>query len=479
MESAEKTKDSRLARQLIVALPIELGRDDWLLLLRGFIQTECVDKGMCADFAIHDPDGHNPHAHIMLTMRPLDTHGKWQGKTQKEYLCRKADEERGFTAQEFLQAKEDGWEKQYKHKNAAGVSAWLTPTQAAHEPGWERCSKQPKAAKFGRQNPLCARWNSPEQLLDWREAWADAVNRVLEEKQQSSRVTHLSHAALGLDEQPTVHEGSQARNIELQGIKADRCELNRQIRADNKLLRELKAQLAKLSKTVENTVEHIAETLERLRSSLIMLQYRLLVNHKQADTWKRQVNYYRPILQDYHAVTQQLVDKKSEQEQLQTNCNAVSPLQIIQRRQLAEQIAALTEEIEELRSRQAMILHNLDCKNNGEAQRFGSYLDKLEEMQARLVIQRETLMQQYSENMAQYLETANAILPKDLRAVRHCRAALRPDITAEREYLLVDADNFDFSAMQYAERFVDAQIKDNFFNKENASHRHTNRDLSR
>ena len=185
-------------------------------------------------------------------------------------------------------------------------------------------------------------------VLDWREAWADAVNRTLEEKQQSVRVTHLSHAALGLDEQPTVHEGSQARNLELQGIKADRCELNRQIRADNKLLRELKAQLAKLSKVVENTVEHIAETLERLRSSLIMLQYRLLVNRKRADTWKRQVNYYRPILQDYHAVTQQLADKKSEQENLQVNRNVLSPLQINQRRQLAEQIAALTEEIEEL-----------------------------------------------------------------------------------------------------------------------------------
>ena len=46
----------------------------------------------------------------MLTMRPLDAHGKWQGKTQKEYLCRKADEERGFTAQVFLQAKADGCE---------------------------------------------------------------------------------------------------------------------------------------------------------------------------------------------------------------------------------------------------------------------------------------------------------------------------------------------------------------------------------
>ena len=60
--------------------------------------------------------------------------------------------------------------------------------------------------------------NSPEQLLNWREAWASAVNRALEEKQQSARVTHLSHTALGLDEQLTAHEGSQARKLEMQGM---------------------------------------------------------------------------------------------------------------------------------------------------------------------------------------------------------------------------------------------------------------------
>lgn len=288
------------------------------------------------------------------------------------------------------------------------------------------------------------------------------MNRALEEKQQSARVTHLSHAALGLDEQPTVHEGSQARSLELQGIKADRCELNRQIRADNKLLRELKVQLVKLSKTVENTVEHIAETLERLRSSLILLQYRLLVNYKQADTWKRQVNYYRPILQDYHTVTQQLADKKSEQEQLQTSRSAVSPLQIKQRRQLAEQIAALTEEIEELRSRQAMILHNLDCKNNGEAQRFSSYLDKLEEMQEKLAAQRESLAQQFSATTKQYLEIENTIHPKDVDAVYQQCAALRSIITVEREQTLFRESRIDDTSILLAQQIVDTKIGHNY-----------------
>lgn len=49
--------------------------------------------------------------HILLTMRPFDDKGKWQAKTQKEYLCKRGDEEQGFTAAEFKAAQADGWEK--------------------------------------------------------------------------------------------------------------------------------------------------------------------------------------------------------------------------------------------------------------------------------------------------------------------------------------------------------------------------------
>ena len=77
VEAAEKAKDSRLARELIVALPCELGLPEWTAMLRGFIQKQCVGEGMCADLSIHDTDGHNPHAHILLTMRPIDENGQW------------------------------------------------------------------------------------------------------------------------------------------------------------------------------------------------------------------------------------------------------------------------------------------------------------------------------------------------------------------------------------------------------------------
>ena len=101
VEEAEKSKDSRLAREFVVALPVELSCDQWQQLLTEFIQKTLVADGMCADAAIHNTDGQNPHAHILLTVRPLDAQGKWQHKAEKEYVCVKNSEEQGFTAAEF------------------------------------------------------------------------------------------------------------------------------------------------------------------------------------------------------------------------------------------------------------------------------------------------------------------------------------------------------------------------------------------
>lgn len=70
VESVEKTKDSRLARELVVALPSELSLDDWKGMLERFIREQGTELGMCADVNIHDPypPGHNPHSHILFTV---------------------------------------------------------------------------------------------------------------------------------------------------------------------------------------------------------------------------------------------------------------------------------------------------------------------------------------------------------------------------------------------------------------------------
>ncbi|MCU7713109.1 MobA/MobL family protein, partial [Priestia megaterium] len=75
VEKVEKRKDSQLARELNVALPIELNHDQQKELIQSFVQNEFVEKGMVADIAIHRDDANNPHAHIMLTMRNVDQDG--------------------------------------------------------------------------------------------------------------------------------------------------------------------------------------------------------------------------------------------------------------------------------------------------------------------------------------------------------------------------------------------------------------------
>lgn len=83
VEEAEKTKDSRLAREFVVALPKELDKQGWTALLTEFVQENFVADGMCADAAIHDTDGHNPHAHILLAVRPLNEDGTWRTRPKK------------------------------------------------------------------------------------------------------------------------------------------------------------------------------------------------------------------------------------------------------------------------------------------------------------------------------------------------------------------------------------------------------------
>lgn len=265
VEENEKTKDSRLARELVTALPIELDTAAQVKLLREFVKKDFVDLGMCADFAVHDTDGHNPHAHIMLTVRPLNENGTWQYKSEKEYLCIRNGEEKGFTAAEFKTVQKDGWEKQYQYK-AGKKKMYMSPSEA-QTLGYERVSKYPKSSRYGRQNPIAARWNSDQQLNIWRADWAEVINQALKEHGIDFQVDHRSFADRGITEQPTIHEGYIARKIEKNGFTSKRCEVNRQIRADNKLLRELKKQMNKLSETIRGGVTAIAGLLEKMRQN--------------------------------------------------------------------------------------------------------------------------------------------------------------------------------------------------------------------
>ncbi len=75
--------NSQLARRIVLAFPVEVPKEQYLSMIKEFCQEQFVSKGMIADFAIHDKGDGNPHAHILLTLRAMDAHGKWLPKSPK------------------------------------------------------------------------------------------------------------------------------------------------------------------------------------------------------------------------------------------------------------------------------------------------------------------------------------------------------------------------------------------------------------
>ena len=449
VEANEKTKDSRLAREFVVALPIELDKDQWTELLTEYIQTSFVAEGMCADVAIHDTDGHNPHAHIMLTVRPLDEQGKWQYKTEKEYLCIRDGEERGFTAAEFKAVQADGWEKQYQYK-VGRKKVYMAPS-AAEAQGLVRVSKHPKSTKYGRQNPIAEKWNSDEQIVVWRKAWADATNAHLERAGADARIDHRSHAERGLDEQPTIHEGVVARALERKGIIAERCEINRQIKADNALLRELKETIKKLMQAVKNTLPVMAEKLEMLRQNMIIFRYQLLHIATGKSKTNKRLNVLRPELERYLRLAKQIKEKTKQRNLLLDERKATPVWNLAERQDLAKQIATLSEDIEELRSEKAMLLHSMDCAGDaamGDVKKdiatMEAALKKLDEQESKYATELESALQQYRELQAQAAEF-------DAAELLDTRLGLRPNMDRSTVSRIQTAYDTQYSPFTMAE----------------------------
>ena len=314
VEETEKTKDSRLAREFVAALPIELSRQQQIALLQKFVEK-----------------------------------------------C-----------------------------------------------GYERVSKYPKSTKYGRQNPISARWNSEEHLLVWREAWATAANRCLELAGHAERIDHRSHAARGLEERPTVHEGVAAQVLERRGILSDRCELNRQIKADNALLRELKAELKKLSDLVVHTVSAVAERLEKLRGRVLIFCYQLSHIRAGRERYQDALHVYRPQMARYNGLVRQIKDKSRERKALLAEKKALPARKIFKHKELAARIAELTEDLEELRSEKALLLQQFEYAEDAGAETFRkdiaaleSNLEKLDEQEQKYSAALDAALHEYAEVKSQ------------------------------------------------------------------------------
>ena len=212
VEKIEKAKNSQLAREIELALPVELTLLQNKSLVREYVKKHFIEQGMCADVCIHDTGGGNPHAHIMLTMRPFTEEKTWGDKQKKEYIL------------------DPQGEKIYDKKKRS-----------------YKCKSIPTTD-----------WNEQTKAEEWRSGWADSVNRYLEKLNHTERIDHRSYERQGIEQIPTVHLGVAAFQMEKRGIRTERGNLNREIEVTNQRLRQLKARIVKLQNWLKEETENTA-----------------------------------------------------------------------------------------------------------------------------------------------------------------------------------------------------------------------------
>lgn len=186
VEAAEKRKDARYAREIILALPHELTNEQNIVLLQHYIKSNLAPMGMVADYSIHVPDPakaddgeyiadqRNIHAHILLTDRPLT---------------------------------KDGFAKK-KNRD----------------------------------------WNNVKHIERWRKNWAVTLNDAFEAEGLEQRFDHRSYERQGVDFIPQLKEGKIATAMKRKGKELDpddhseiisKIEFNRIIREHNELIRRV------------------------------------------------------------------------------------------------------------------------------------------------------------------------------------------------------------------------------------------------
>lgn len=252
VQKVEKRSDAQFAREVEVALPKELSREEQIACVRAYVMENFVGKGMIADWALHDKGDGNPHAHILLTLRGVDENEKWQAK-QKTVFANARDE----IGRPIFDPKLPT----YDPKNKEATAQYRIPAL-------DNDGNQKTRTREGRGTELlwekinipANNWNDHSQAEIWRASWAKHCNRYLAEE---NRIDHRSFERQGSDLMPTIHEGVIARQMEAEGKMADRCQINREIKEHNSLVQKIK----ELGNTIKNLMsEKVREVGERFRN---------------------------------------------------------------------------------------------------------------------------------------------------------------------------------------------------------------------
>ena len=257
VQQIEKRSDAQFAREIEVALPSEMEREDQIECVRSYIRDNFVSEGMIADWALHDKGDGNPHAHILLTLRGLDEHEKWLQK-QKTVFANSRDEKGRPVYDPSLPS--------YDPKNKEKTSKYRIPQL-------DKDGKQKVRIREGKGTEYLWEkisipandWNEHTKAEQWRASWAEHCNRSLKPEQM---IDHRSYERQGIEKEPTIHEGVVARQMEKEGKNAERCQINREIRERNSIREQIRKIASEITKLVAEKVRNIYERYKGFRRTI-------------------------------------------------------------------------------------------------------------------------------------------------------------------------------------------------------------------
>ena len=204
---------------------------------------------MCADIVLHDKNDGNSHAHILLTMRPLNENKTWGSKSKKEYIL----DENG---------------EKVKLKNGNYKTRKINTTD----------------------------WNEQDKAEEWRKAWADIANKYLKENSIQEKVDHRSYQRHGIEHIPTIHLDISATQMEKKGIATDRGNINREIKHQNRILKEISRRINALLNRIrgfgKQETENIKSTLPLNENLLSIFEYLI----------RRNADNHNADLEKYHFI---------------------------------------------------------------------------------------------------------------------------------------------------------------------------------
>lgn len=356
VEQVEKHYKAQLAYSFDMALQNEFSLEENIQLAREFVQKYFVEDGMICDLAVHQLDREeggipNPHFHVLVPIRPLNDDGTWGAKQHRVYHL-----------------DEDG--NRIKKENGQWEFDAVPTTN----------------------------WGKPETLEMWREAWADMVNAKFEEKGLDCHIDHRSYVDQGLDLIPTVHEGPHVRKMEKKGICTEKGELNRWIKATNRMIRSMRATIAALKEWIQEAKEILKEPQDvylsdllrdslRMRDAVAMTytRGRSKAKHNNTKRFMEECSYLKQrgvlILSDFEkylsSVGEKVESRKSSINQKQTRLKELQ--QLMEDAKSYTELKPVFDEMKKEKYRFAKAKEKYKAEHEGELRRFYMVKRKLKE----------------------------------------------------------------------------------------------------